>query len=63
MGSSAGEKQLLNLVKINLSDEWRHTLSEYDWEGGSIKCLYRFMDLRLEVLFSPLREGDMAESP
>ena len=55
MGNTAGEKQLLNLVKINLSEEWRHTLSEYDWEAGSMQSLYRFMDLKLEVLFPPLK--------
>ena len=55
MGYSAGEKQLLNLVKINLSEEWRNTLSEYNWEAGSMKSLYKLMDQKLEILFPPLK--------
>ena len=55
MGNSAGEKQLLNLVKINLSDDWRHTLLDYNWEVGSMNSLYKYMDLKLEVLFPPLK--------
>ena len=30
MGNTASEMQLLNLVKVNLSEEWRSTLSDYD---------------------------------
>ena len=35
MGNTAGEKQLLNLVKVNLSEEWRNTLSDNDWSAGA----------------------------
>ena len=42
-------------MKINLSSEWHHTLSDYDWESGSMNSLYKYMDLKLEVLFPPLK--------
>ena len=55
MGNTAGDKQLLNLVQVNLSEEWRNTLSDYDWNAGSMQSLYRLMDMKLEVFLLPLK--------
>ena len=55
MGGSADEQQLLNLVKINLSSEWRKTLADYHWETATMDGLYAYMDLKLEILFPPLK--------
>ena len=51
MENTAGEKQLLNLVKIDLSKEWRNTLSDYDWDAGSMHSLYKLMNLSLSFCF------------
>ena len=55
MGNTAGEMQLLNLVETNLSEEWRNTLSDYNWKAVFMQSLYKLIDLILEVLFPPLK--------
>ena len=55
MGNTAGEKQLPNFVEIDISEDGRKTLSNYDWNAGLMQNLYKLMDLKLKVLFLPLK--------
>ena len=49
MGNTASEMQLLNLVKVNLSEEWHSALNDFDWSKGSMQSLYTLMDLKFEI--------------
>merc|ERR1712081_35846 len=47
--------QLHNLVKVNLSEDWRSSLTNYDWSKGSMQSLYRLMDPKLEIYWPSLQ--------
>ena len=49
LGNTPSQVQVLNLVKVNLSEEWHNALTEFDWNRGSMKNLYTLMDLKLEI--------------
>ena len=40
---------------MNLSEEWRNALTEFDWDSGTMKGLYTLMDLKLEIYWPSLK--------
>ena len=55
LGSSPSELQLLSLVKVNLSEEWRNATTDLNWDRGTMKGLYSLMDLKLEIYWPSLK--------
>ena len=49
LGTSPSEVQLLSLVKVNLSEEWKNATAEFDWDRGTMKGLHILMDQKLEI--------------
>ena len=55
LGNSPREVQLLNLVKVNLSEEWCNALSDLDWNRGTMQGLYSILDLKLDIYWPSLK--------
>ena len=53
MGGETNDTQLIKLIKVNLPEEWRLALSDFDWENQTVHELYECMDAKLNVYWPP----------
>ena len=55
MGGTTNDLQLIKLIKVNLPEEWRIALSDFDWDNQTVQQLYECIDAKLNVYWPPLK--------